>query len=230
MTSAPSLATASNAPAWVSVIPLVLLTAFFQPYTTATLADTLAWGANFSVEQHHNQVKASRVAMQMGREWEETTFLAALAKGDREVENCIKMACASMAHSVALVPQWHHTAPTQVLRCTPDLEWQKATGFESTCDGCSGLVSWQHEAAKYEWIALFQLAYRQCCVGNEPKIFNGCGISSSAAATITNLSTPKTSLCPGGEARGNIFVDGFWKTNYTCIFDVHITNVHKKLH
>ncbi len=53
---------------------------------------------------------------------------------------------------------------------------------------------------------------------------------SSTDTTAAALSSPNTPLYPGKKALDDIFVEGFSKTNYTCIFDTHITDVHMKLH
>ncbi|KAL7453294.1 hypothetical protein ACHAXS_000296, partial [Conticribra weissflogii] len=120
---------------------------------------------------------------------------------------------------------------------------RKPLDIESTCNrhgepfnvahtiSCKkdSLVSQWHEEAKQEWIALSQLAYEQSPVGNKPIINHGCIRTSSTGKSAPALSTHATSSDPGEDACSNVFVYGFCKTNHTCIFDVHISDVHAML-
>ena len=89
-----------------------------------------------------------------------------------------------------------------------------------------GLVTRRHEAVKQEWIAMAELAYGKSRVGDEPKIFFGRDTGLNAGETAANITTPRTHNQPGLDARGDAFVDGFWVSGTTCIFDVRITDVH----
>lgn len=73
-----------------------------------------------------------------------------------------------------------------------------------------------------------KLAYSRSCVCEKPKINYGCNTPSSAGATLAALSAQDAFSNTGDNAWDNIFVDGFWKTNYTCIFNMHISDVPMK--
>ncbi len=93
------------------------------------------------------------------------------------------------------------------------------------CKKGSLVMQW-HKAGKQEWIAFAKLAYGKSLVGDKPKNFFGCNMWISASKTASNITIPSLHNHPGLEASGDPFIDGFWVSRTTCIFDSYITNIH----
>lgn len=213
---------------------------------TEILAEKLV-ASIFLLQWHWDQVKASRAALQKNRMMEETDFLSELTGRDREMGNRFETVCKLGAWLTALFWWLKGTkiCPIEFQDALRNWYDKKPLDLETTCNGCSktfnvvhampckkgSLVSWLHKAAKQEWITLLQLAYSRSCVSNKPKITYECNITASAgAAAAAALSAPADLPTTGNDAFGDIFVDEFWKPNYTCIFKVCISDVHSKLH
>ena len=209
---------------------------------TASLAENLAANAVFSIEAHRAQVRQASATMRRDRATAEEAFLAELSARDRGIRNHIDAAKESGAWLTALPRRLNGTqlSPQEFQDALRLRYGKRPLNLEDTCDGCcqpfsvehamsckkGGLVTRRHEAVKQEWIAMAELAYGKSRVGNEPKIFFGRDTGLNAGETAANITTPRTHNQPGLDARGDAFVDGFWVSGTTCIFDVRITDVH----
>ncbi|KAL7461468.1 hypothetical protein ACHAXS_001898, partial [Conticribra weissflogii] len=209
---------------------------------TAHLAANLAVNAEFAVETHRAHVRQASARMRKERTEAEESFLSELSSRDRGLRNHLDAAKESGAWLTALPRRLNGTqlSPQEFQDALRLRYGKRPLGLEDTCDGCcqpfsvehamsckkGGLVTRRHEAVKQEWIAMAELAYGRSRVGDEPKIFFGRDTGLTAGETAANLTAPKTHNHPGDEARGDAFVDGFWVSGKTCIFDVRITDVH----
>ncbi|KAL7458900.1 hypothetical protein ACHAXS_000436 [Conticribra weissflogii] len=67
---------------------------------------------------------------------------------------------------------------------------------------------------------------RKSHVGDKPKIFFGRNTGLNTGETAANITTSRTHNQPRLEACSDAFVDDFWESGTTCIFNVCITDIH----
>ena len=206
---------------------------------TSYLAECLVDGTELELGRHRRQVRESAAAVKSIRAVTEDQLLEKLG-GDVKTKHMLETACEAGAWLTALPRRMNGTE-----MC--DLEFRDALrlrynfrplGLETVCDGCGGkfsvdhamscklggLVSRRHEAVKQEFIHLGKLAFGQSRVTDEPKIFYGRGVRTPAGATAAALRGGGDGGTAGMEARGDIAIDGFWKSSMTAVFDVRVAD------
>lgn len=208
---------------------------------TALLVDSLLNGTDLGIESHRQCVRSAAAKMRKERLEEESCFLLERTKRSKAERAKLESAAESGAWLTAMPRRINGTEMSMdefrdALRLRYDLT---PLSLEPVCDGCGekftvqhamsckkgGLVSRRHEAGKQEWIALSQLAFGRSRVVDEPYIFHGRDVPCPAGATAAAISSGKNGRQAESDSRGDISVDGFWKSSATCVFDVRITDV-----
>ncbi|KAL7526426.1 hypothetical protein ACHAWF_001761 [Thalassiosira exigua] len=123
-------------------------------------------------------------------------------------------------------------------------------GLPACCDGCGagltvehglnckcgGLIGIRHGDECQEWVHLNKVAHSNARVRTEPQIFYGSDVRAGQGTILDSGNGPQVEGGNkegrdgdlGGESRGEVSVQGFWKRGRTTILDFVVTDTDKR--